>query len=826
MESTDAGQSSDIAEQRAIIRRAVEGILASMPPRVAAATRLGAIPHWFDKELLGRLVGDEGDLDPVLTHLRRLSFVRQDARGHFRYHDQVRDYLLEWWRQERVDEYEAANRSALAYFRALSKAATSFERPIYEREMVYHLLGVDEAKGLEYLSVQFEDACGRYQLDIAEQFVSVVAELKASLTEGGRIWLRYFEARLDLVYRRDDAGEATFQDLANHATDPVLQAVARWSLGEIRVSQQYWSQATRLYGASLDFLQQERALMYGARVMLALGDAYRDLAHSSGGFYAGSAEPVDTANRFLHILQHLPFLIYEWLVRRVSFLPNWYFGTNYQDWIIAYLLIEAMRWHRRAERQLRKIGDHQGLAEARSSLAELEHQLGRWSRARRRYATLLKTDEVAGSLYRTARVRMGQGRAFLDEGDLTKAEMALSEAVETFRRFNDDGSTGVTAALLGRLYAALDRPGEAVSAYAESAQAFRAVEDHLAHTRIVWALEDLARHSTLLDEQKQQVDVVVAQAIERHYITRFPDALLRWFRRLALWGALPLTYGFAFVVGLGLTLSLTIIEGELRLLRTGANVQTTITDTVVLAIFATLPILLTLWFYRFIYSLMGIAVAHFLGRQLIPIERDQPSRFVTDATGLTHHDISRGVSQTVAWSDVSTLASIDYCQWRQPIGLISSMLVAASSGMTAVVDAVTAGYDHLKQDITRHVDCRWQSLDFVIFDGRWTLASIAISLAFALYLGSVVSGDLTYRNEHAGQEVAVLWSYIMVYFIPTLFLVFPAVVLWRLVGHRATVQSTFKVQTRAVLSWLLCLAAIVCTAITALWIVLLTTTDF
>jgi tetratricopeptide (TPR) repeat protein len=797
-----------------------------MPPWVANATRLGAIPHWFDKELLGRLVGNDVDLDQVLTHLRRLSFVRQDARGHFRYHDQVRDYLREWWRQERVDQYEVANRSALAYFRALSEAATGVVRPIYEREMVYDLLGVDEAQGLEYLSVQFEDASGRYQLDLAEQSVSVVAELKDTLTEGGRSWLRYFEARLNLVYRRGDAGEATFQDLADHAPDPVLQAVARWSLGEIRVNQQHWSQATGLYRASLDSLQRERALMYGARVMLAFGDAYRNLADSSGGFHAESAELPGAANRFLHIFQHLPFLVYEWLVRRVSFLPNWYFGTNYQNWIIAYLLIEARRWHRRAERQLRKIGDLQGLAEARSSLAELEHQLGRWSRARRRYALLLKTDEVIGSLYRTARVRMGQGRAFLDEGVLTKAEAALSEAVETFRRFNDDSSTGVTAALRGRLYATLDRPGEAVSAYAESAQSFRAAEDHLAHTRIVGALEDLAQRSTLLEEQKQQVDVVVAQATERHYITRFPDALLRWFRRLALWGALPLTYVFAFVVGLGLTLSLTIIEGELRLMRTGANVQTTITDAVVLAVFATSPILLTLWFYRFIYSLMGIAVAHFLGRQLVPIERDQPSRFVADATGLTHRDISRGVSQTLAWSDVSALASVDYRQRRRPIGLISSMLVAASSGMTVAVDAITAGYEHLKQDIARHVDCQRQSLDFVLFDGRWTLASVAISLAFALYLGSVVSGDVTYQNEHTGQEVLLSWSYIMIYFVPTLFLVFSAEVLWRLVGHRASVQSTFKYRAGAVPAWLLWLAAIVCTAITALWIVVLTTIEF
>jgi tetratricopeptide (TPR) repeat protein len=776
------------------IGRTVEDLLALMPLQVADAIRVGAIPHWFDQDLFAHLGHGELDVAQAMTYLRRLRFVREDTQGRFRYHDEVRDYLLAWWRQERPHQYEVANRSALAHFRALAEAATSIERPVYEREVLYHLLIVDETVGLRYLSARFEDACGRYQLGLAEGFVTQAAQLKDILTDKGRMWARYFEARLDLVYRRGDAGEATFQELADYALDPILQAVACWNLGEILVNQQHWSRAMGLYRTALDSLQRERALMYGAQVMLALGDAYRDLADSSSGFQAKIGEPVGAAGRFLHDLQHLPFLIYEWLVRRIDFLPNWYFGTNYQDWIIAYLLVEATRWYRQAERQLRDMGDTQGLAEARLSLAELEHQLGRWSRARRRYAMLLETDEIKGSLYRTARVWLGQGRAFLDEGALTKAETALSEAVETFRRFHDDGSIGVTAALLGRVYLTLSRLGEAVSAYVESTQAFGAVEDQLARTPVT----------------------------ERHYITRFPEALLRWFRRLALLGALPLTYVLTFIIGVALTLSLAIIEGELVLSRAGT--QTTISDALIIVAVATLPVPLALWLYRLIYSLLGMAFVRFLGRRLLPIERDQPSYLVTDAMSLTRHDVSTGLSHTVAWSDVSLLASVDHYLWLRPIHLISGTILAANSGM--MVDAITAGYDHLKQDIARHLGrqrdgAKQQRLDFVILDGRWTLVAIVVSLAFALCMVYTGGGGATVGESMPQAKVPLPLSSYIAWFIPTLLLVFPAIVLWRLVSHQMAIRNILIYQVKTIPAWVLWLGAIVCTVIVALWIVFL-----
>jgi tetratricopeptide (TPR) repeat protein len=839
MDSTVPDQ--DAADRQAVIGSVVDQLLASLPATIADAARLGAIPHWFDQQLLGRLHGGPLDLPQIASNFQRFRFGRQDAQGYFRYHDDVRDYLLAWWRRERPQQYEAANRIALADFSTRANEAPLVERPIYEREVLYHLLIVAEATGLQYLSVRFEDACERFQLGLAEGLLTQAAQLSGILTENGQKWVQYFEARLDWAYYRNDAGEATFQTLASTATDSVLQAVARWSLGEIRVNHQRWSQAIGFYYASLRTLLSERAPMYGGRVMLALGAAYCDLADNSGGFREERTTPTGVASQFLHIVQHLPFLIYEWLVRRLYFLPNWY-GTNYQDWIIAYLLVEAKRWYRRAERQIKSIRDTRDrsdggasdiasivrqlgttsdtliLSEAQMHLAELEHQMGYWLRARRRYTQLLQRDEIKGSLYRTAQVHLGQGRAVLEEGDLIKAMPLLSEALESFVRFLDDRSVGETAALLGRIYTALDRPGDAISAYIQSAQAFEAVQDQLGRTQIVWALEELARRFTITDEQRQRIDSVVASVAERHYITRFPDALLRRFRGLALLGALPLAYVLTFIISLALMLTLWIIESLFILKLNGAYF--TIANTLTLVVFATLPVLLPLWLYRLIYSLTGLALVRGLGRQLIPIERDQPDQIITSVEGLMYHSGNDDSTRMVAWSDVTTVATIDFYQWRRPIHLISRTVLIAGSGVTIVMEAITAGYNDLKRDITRHLNSQGdrtvrRRLDFVIFDGVWMLLTVVVSLACGLFLRIPMTPT---TQISTGLKVQLQLTPILLSFVLMLLSLFPTVALWRLVFHRRTVQRVLGQRVPPIIPvWGLWLAATLAT----LWTVVL-----
>ena len=112
------------------------------------------------------------------------------------------------------------------------------------------------------------------------------------------------------------------------------------------------------------------------------------------------------------------------------------------------------------------------------------------------------------------------------------------------------------------------------------------------------------------------------------------------------------------------------------------------------------------------------------------------------------------------------------------------------------------------------------SFDFVIFDGRWTLAAAVGSLAFAL---AVVYTDrlvATCAVEHSGEEVTLLLSSIVGLFVTRLLVIFPVVVLWRMVSHRKAIQSTLRYRVKIIPSWVLWLAAIACTVIAAFWIAL------
>ena len=817
---------SNMVEQQALVGQAIEGIWRSMPGQTADVLRLAAIPHWFNEDLLMALAGAQIDWPQILPYLDRLSFIRQDMQGNFRFHAEIRTYLLGWWRQEQLQRYKAANQKALHYFEAALKTDDFMRRSVYEHEVLYHLLSTDEDKGLAYLGSKFEEMCECYQLDLAESFVATASELAAMLTEKGCLWLRYFQARIEFVYHRADSGECTFQDLVEHTSDPILQAIAQWNIGQIRVNQHRWSEAIRIYRISLNSLQNNRAWSYAVRVMATLGHAYVDLAKSSGGFPMAEQDRYSATSRFLHRLQHFPFLLYERLVHRTSFLPNWYFGTNYQDWIIFYLLMEASRWYRQAEKMLQNDYAHRWHYEVQLALADIEHQLGRWSRAQARYAKLFELSDVADSEYRKARVYLGQGQAFLTEEKIAKAIPLLIQAFDIFQHFHDWQSVGITTMLLGHIYTKHRRLDEAMTNYVASAKAFDAVKDDLARTQAIWELEDLVKQPVLQVEQRQEISKIVGQWDERSYISRFPDKLLRWFRRLALLIALPLTYAFSFVVALALSLTFIVIEGEFLLSITGASVGTSITDILILAGAALLPVPLTLWFYRFIYSLLGIVLVHFLGRRLIHVEREQPTYFVTDATGITVFATKAALRRTVIWADVALFASIDYRQWQRQVDLISSSVLVTNPAVEVIVDAITAGYARLKRDIARRlrseqVGSKQRDLDFTIFNMVWIFTVILISFALALYLVSIGEVPITWSISSTGYEVPLSLSSIMLSFLPTVVLVFPAVVMWRLVYHRIALQNRLGFKVKVIPFWLLVLGAIMCTLTVILWILIL-----
>ena len=356
-----------------VIGLALEKYLEPLPPdTVRQAVRIGAIPHRADKALLVRLGVREQDIPALLN----CCFILwDDDKQHFTYHPSVRRHLLRWWDACDPKEYRRLSRIALSWFKEQSTNAVSQQKPSYEfeRELLYHQLIEDDVAGFNGLAGAFEDTCDEYAMDRAQGFVTDAVELdqRGILTPEGRQWLDYYQARLKLLRGQEDKGEEAFLALADRAPDRFLQTLATWNLGNLRVDQHRWTEGVRHYHTSLAAFESMGETRYAVHVMLSLGYAYCDLAEASGGLLRARPEQRPGVHRIFHVVQQLPFLAYEGLLRRNRFLPNWYFGTNYQNWIIAYLLTEGAKWYRRVERERHKSGSTALLFETQCSSRRL-----------------------------------------------------------------------------------------------------------------------------------------------------------------------------------------------------------------------------------------------------------------------------------------------------------------------------------------------------------------------------------------------------------------------------------------------------------------------
>jgi hypothetical protein len=396
---------------------------------------------------------------------------------------------------------------------------------------------------------------------------------------------------------------------------------------------------------------------------------------------------------------------------------------------------------------------------------------------------------------------MGQGRAYLGDGKLAQAAAGLKEAVQIFNTFEDAESTGLASYLLGRAYHRMGNKNEAVSAYVTSAEAYQTTDDHLARTKTFWFLETLTQANGLPKDLRLRVDRLAEQAPERHALARFPNRILRLYRRLALRLALPLAYATAFVVGSVLSLVLAVFETILLLqLRQGIHIP--ILEFLAI-LFRFAFILLTIsWIYPTFYAIIGTFVVRILGRRLDTIEQEQPDRVVLEESGISNHPgqsiqgaptEEKPFTQRLEWSEITGWVSADYKVFKRPIHLISRTFLIGSSGIL-MIEGITAGYEAIKRHIETYassdaIKADARNRDFVFIEPRWTLVSTLASAVVSSFLYLAGRFDVNAGFEDTGELILLPVSSVVFFLIPTLLLLLPTVTLWRLFIHITVIEK-------------------------------------
>lgn len=808
----------------------IERIIEKLPTRTASLLRQGAVPHRLDKELLLRLAGDEEFAEDISGVLSRLSLVWHDESGTFLYHTQLRDYLRRSLAITDPAEFLATNRICYEYFIAAATHSESLDRFGNECESIYHLFQIDSPAATSQLIRRCDELAADGQWAYIEQLLRQGVELVSSLDTSSVLWLRYWQARVSLAQRFVAAAETEFEQLRTmlaqgEQADAVLAAYVAQGLGQVCVAQGRWGDGIALHRQSLKQLGRHGDVRAVASGELALGFAYWDLAEKCGGASTNQSSQDLTAHSAWDAFARLPLTAYEYLARFAGWLPHLYANSDYQDWIIFYLWRQALKWFGRAERSAERGQIENIRQEAVHMQARLDHRLGRFGQAERRYEALLAMPSVQASLYRQSRVTLGLGLVRLGQKRLAEAEPLLRDATSTLLKFRDFAHAGVGLRRLGDLYAQSGRAEDAVTSYRESIDAFIALGDDLEVTTSVVALERFTR--LLGNARSSEYNATVVESVTHlAYLARFPDRLLRRFRRISLLLALPAAYFVALFFGFLGVFSLFLLEGGIVLLRAGEPFNLTIVPSVLIFGLSLVVGISTLWLQKIFYTFIGLAVVHSMGRKLGEIEQAQPDCIRVSKFGLS---VSRGASEMMIleWADIQRIVPIEYRRWKTLIELFSSLQVVDKDRQSLNIPATTNHFDHLLGQTFAQTNAQVRVADFRIVRSGWMgvaiLASLLISL-ITIFAGSLLGGELLViqRQVAEGRHLAILWTTsVTFFFVPTAFALLPAVFLLRL----AVFQTRLRISTglrgsalSALSLWSLALCAWI---IAILWILLL-----
>jgi hypothetical protein len=727
----------------------LDQLLKNSPPQLADIIRLGAMPHWLDRDVAAVLYPEEPD--SALDALQQFRFVMPVAPDQLTYHSQVRAYLLETWlTNDRLRSRFRQISARLAEHYQARASQTSDTSQAVLPEWIYHLLAANPNWGIAQLGRLFERLVEARELGTAERLAAVAEERRPLLGEQTP-WLNYYPARLALAHYDVQAAMEGFSTLAEDGHDAALTAAAQRGLGWTLVREQQWAKGIKQLKRSLQVFEKLHDSENIVQTQLTLGDAYRDLADRSGGIYEESQEFSGHLHYAAYVISHFPFLIYRRLAEHLDFLPP-LLGFDYQNWIVARLLHLAAQAYRKAERANSQLNDDRLRVEIQQRLAEINLELGKYQISEREYRDLLKTFLVRSSSYRTARAHLGLARIALRRDDHSTAQQQFEASLETFKHYEDWQHVGEAAHHLGQLFQAEGNISAALGVYTTGIEATTRSQDWPRRTEIVASLRKLmtADDLSLINEaQREQVKSALGQVDRLTYIARFPGQIHRLFtgfaQILAVLGVVS-TGLIALVLAFLLGYTFIIVEGQIRNLTSSAPVSPALTNAIILLLDAFVP-LFVLWAYYLLY----VPIGWFIVRFLVPISRveeSQPETYVLNETQIAQYDGEGRPLSTITWNNVDLVIIADRCVWQHPSALFSKTLITGSD-QPLVIRGTTNHYRELQQEIevyrVRHqpnprppVQC---GLSIVNHWWLWGALVFALSLATILVFGIGVSSQ-------------------------------------------------------------------------------------
>jgi AAA ATPase domain len=161
----------------------MERILERETPTIARALMIAAITRSFDAGTL-EYIGAIPESQAMLDKISRYSFVVSAVGRGYRLHEIVRRLLLLKWRRDNYTGFLEANSSAASYYEQLiGTRAESDDASSATLNRLYHLLIVDENRGMTLFREMFELAESRQQREYCDAMTQELTEYSQYVRE-------------------------------------------------------------------------------------------------------------------------------------------------------------------------------------------------------------------------------------------------------------------------------------------------------------------------------------------------------------------------------------------------------------------------------------------------------------------------------------------------------------------------------------------------------------------------------------------------------------------------------------------------------------------
>ncbi len=682
-------------------------ILNSVKPGQAEVMRRCAIPRWFDSEILGVLRDrQDGANEKILAQLENYSFVRQLSNGRYSYSDDVRDLLLADWRQ-RPDDLRPIQKRLYNYFERRMGSTTTENRATWLREIVtYDLLLASttlvkdqqvtdnpwlitpgavaariERAILRFRSL-FEAAFNAHRMAEAEAILVAAEEQVNILAPTIRQWLEYYRGKMNHASLRLTQSIACYQQLLKQENlDAELRAISSISLGDVLVENGSWSAAITSYQTALELPKLEPAQRAAAH--LGIGDAYNEIAISSGGWHIASQPKnpiVRTVRNWVLAAATLPMLILVTILRRLgAAVPPASILVRYQNWMLARIFRASREEVQAALAIYKERNDQANIARCEMRLVDND-VLFSSIKAAVTLARALFSHVKPDNIYRRARVQVTLARALFADQQYAAAQAEVEAALVTFRAVDDGRWETRALSVLGHIHAAKHEHDQAVEAYRQGLERAVGIGSVLSRERILYELRVWRRTTP---DYPPAIDTILDNVASQRFVNRFPRFLVPY-----------LQIGQSVVVPI-LVLLTSVVAPSLQppsVIRTTDNILLP-APTVYNFPWERLIIspLIVLTITAIGYTLLGLIVLWYM--PLKQLRQNQPDIYVLHPDEIVHFDHQGNEAHRLKWSAITGIATADRTLWVRPLPLFSRSLIESDNQPVLRVEGIISWYN-------------------------------------------------------------------------------------------------------------------------------------